>query len=264
MAMEVKKVYNCTMKKYRLLPVLVIFAATVLFVSCTDFFSKSWASWAARDPDKLIPKVTAGNVDELIAAAENNTDLSFAVLKKIQDAANNMSGDDLLTLQSAALGAATNAVGLGQSVLNAAGQLSSVDDINDAKDLILDAINGMKNLEATSSILCDLLPEPYDENGVITDDFRAFSQKASANDLAMAAALMIANEAKSELINSGKELNEYVNDLVDKINNDDLNPSESMARAMALASVLADRQDELSGPLKSVLDGLNLTYGSHP
>lgn len=247
------------MRKRYFFFITVTLAFTAVFTSCTDFFSNSWARWAARDPDKLVPKVTAGNVDELIATAENNPDLSLAILKKIQAATNGASEDDKLKLQSAALGAAANAAGLGQAVLGAAGQLTSLsgdnseDDIKDATDMLLNAINGMKNLEASCAALCGILPDPADQAA-----FDAFTAAASANDLAMAAAMLIAGEVKNQ-VNNDVTPEEYLEDIKNRIEQgDDLKESENLARAMALAAAIPGRENELSGPLKDVLEGLNL------
>jgi len=237
-------------------------------MSCTDFFSSSWARWASRDPDKLIPAVTVGNVDDLKAKAENNPDLSLSVLKKIQDAANSATGSDKLKLQSAALGAATNAVGLGQAVLGAAGALTSLSgdpqtQIDDAKNMVLNAINSLQNLDAASTALVSIVPDPYDADGNITPEFQAFSDTASADDLAMAAAVLIAGQAKTyvnDAANSDDPADYIANlgDRIDGTSTDPLTDPENYARAMALAAAAVNRSDELSGPLQDVLSGLNL------
>lgn len=246
-------IYNSSMKKSCFFLVPVILAIAALFISCTDFFSKSWASWAARDPDKLIPTVTAGNVDELLEMAENNPDLSLAILKRIQDAVGKSSGADTQKLQEAALEAAVNAAGLGQAVLGAADKLTSIETDTEARDLVLDALYSMKNLEAANELLEKTLPEPYDEHGNLTEAFLSFSEKANVNDLAMAAALLIAGESKK----AASDPNAYINELGDRIDHgNSLSSRESLALEMALAAL--DRADELSGPLKEVLDGLNL------
>jgi len=256
------------MRKHFIIFATIVFAGLVLFASCTDFFSASWAKWAARDPDKLIPKVTTGNVNDLVAKAENNPDLSLALLKKIQDAANSASGNEKLKLQSAALGAATNAVGLGQAVLGAAGSLTSLSgdtqtQIEDAKNMVLNAINSLQNLDATSSALVSIVPNPYDADGNITPEFQAFSDTASANDLAMAAAVLIAGQAKNYVNdpNNSDDPDDYISSLgnrIDGTSTDPLTDQENYARAMALAAAAVSRSGELSGPLQDVLSGLNL------
>jgi len=240
--------YCCLGKVKRLLLALVIFAVSGLLMSCMDFFSTSLAAWAARDPNRLIPAVTAGNVDELVATAENNPDLSLAVLKKIQSAAGTASGDDKVKLQTAALGAAVNAAGLGQAVFNAAGAITSITDADNpqekARQMVLDALNSMNNLEAAGSVLFDTLPKPGDP------DFSNFTDSASANDLAMAAAVLLAGEVKK---NSGGDLEGYVDKLLD--NTYTPTDPENLAMKLAQASLA---QGNLSGPLQDLLSGLNL------
>jgi hypothetical protein len=202
----------------------------------------------------MIPTVTAGNVRELIAMAENDPDLSLAVLRKIQSAVEGASGEDKLALQSAALEAAINAAGMGQAIFGAAGELTNLDSDDVAKDTLLNAINGMQNLEASASILTSILPDPSD-----TAAFNNFTATANANDLAMAAALLIAGEAKKESANYQNGVDGYIDDLGNKFENGgQLSQSEELAQAMALAAALEGRENELSEPLRKVLSGLNL------
>lgn len=248
-------------RRTRFFFVPMIIAGFTLLMSCTDFFSNSWAKWAKRDPDRLIGKVTADNVDELIATAENNPDLSLAILKKIQDAANGASDKDQVKLQSAALGAAVNAVGLGQAVLGAAGKLTSISADNaeeDAKNMVVDAINSLKNLEAVNSALTSILPDPGADPLTPSAEFSAFAAGASADDLALTAAVLIAGEAKKQIDGYNGDVDAYVDDITDRVENGTLTYTENLAQAMAIASVLVDRQDELSGSLLDVLNGLNL------
>ena len=232
--------------------ILMVLIVAVSTMSCTDFFSKSWAPWAARDPDKLIPKVNAGNVDELIAAAENNPDMSLAVLKKINEAKKGASKEDVAILQNAALEAAVNAVGLGSAVLNAAGEiinidLSDVDAADDAKKIVLDAINSMKNLDATSQALCEILPQPN------TQAFDDWASEAKPDDLAMAAVVLLAGEINKHSDN----IDDYLESYYDADPNDITLPEE-LALALAIASIVSKQEDGLNETLKSMLQGLNL------
>ena len=251
--MEIVKPFH--LGKKILLSALGIFAFAALFVSCMDFFSTSMASWASRDKNKMVPPVTAGNVSDLVNMAENDPDLSLAVLQKIKDAMDNASGDDRQILQEAALTAAVNAVGLGQSVLGALEKLSSIggdDAESQAKDTVLKAINDMTNLDSAGQALLDILPSPD------SDEFDAFTAQANANDLALAAAVLLAGEAKSQAGNSENGMESYIDDVADRIESGDLNESERLAQALALAAALEGREDELSQPLKDVLSSLNL------
>ena len=218
-------------------------------VSCTDFFSTSLAPWATRDPDKVIGNVTAGNVNDMVALAENDPSLSLAVLNQIQTAINgNISDQEKLVLQNAAVGAAINASGLGQAALEMVSNISNFEG-SDSADLLIQAIDGMKNLEEAASVLSGILPDPSDR-----DSFDAFTESASADDLAMAAALLIAGEAKKM---GGDNINDYISSLGQNIEEGKtLTYEENLAYEIALAAL--DRSQELSGPLGDLIAGLNL------
>jgi hypothetical protein len=232
--------------KHRFIPGLLA-GVMALFISCTEFFSTSLAPWAARDPDKLIPKVTVSNVGGLIEQAENDPDLSLALLKKISDAAKNASGGDKAELQNAALEAATNASGLGQAVLGRAGEIASLETPEDAQKLLTNAINDMTNLEAAASVLTGTLPDPSDAPA-----FQSFVDAASPDDLATAAALLLAGEAKK----SG-DIDNYI-DGFDKNGSSQLSPAEELAVKMAEAAMDKYTATGAGGPLEDLLSGLNL------
>ena len=231
-------------------------------MSCTDFFSTSLAPWAARDPNKLIPAVTTGNVKDLITQAENDPDLSLAILKKIQSAANGASGQDLQTLQNASLEAAVNAAGLGQAVLGTASNLSKIDfsaeetTAADVQDIILKAVGSLSNLDSTGQALLAILPDPKD-----TETFNAWAENAPADDLAMAAVVLIAGEINKQNFTDSYGIDDYLSDLDPTLQNPEQTDNENMAMALALATAIGDR-DDISGPLKNVLDGLKLWYPS--
>ena len=216
--------------------------AAGLFLSCTDFFSSSWAAWARRDPAALIPDVTPDNVNELIELTENDPDLSLELLKKIGEAVQGASGDDKAALQAAAVAAAANAVGLGQTIINAAGDIAKVTDVDEAIDAILDAINEMPNLDEVCDELFKLLP--HDPS---SEEFQNFIDNASPEDIALAAILLLAGEAKK----AGGDIHDY-------IDNFDENSSDRVKLALDLTAAIADKEDELSDNLLEILKGLNL------
>lgn len=216
--------------------------------SCTGFFSNSWAPWAARDPNKLIPKVTPGNVDQLIAMAENDPDLSLALLKAIEKAMRNASPEDRAKLQNAALKTGTNSSGLGQAIMGAAGNLSSggFDSDEEIISTARDAIMGMENLVDTAHTLVSILPS--NTSGQEWDDFVAASEP---DDLAIAAIVIIMGEAKSQNPNlTEEEFQNYVDDL-----QNDPNPPENLALAMSLAAAASTG---LNSTLNDMLSGLNM------
>jgi hypothetical protein len=230
-------VYNGIMKKRYFFVLLVL---TVAFGACTDFFSGSLATWAARDPDKLVPPVNADNVFDIIAEFENNPDASLAVLKRIQNALADAPDGEKITLQVAALEAAANAVGLVNAVF---GAITDPDDImeDSAKDIMLDVINGMTNLEAAGSLLLDVLPAPG------TPEFKAFVASANPNDLAFAAVILLAGEAKRQPGDMGAYIDGF---------GATSNPVENLA--IELAKAAQEHPDEMTGPMKDIIKGLNL------
>ncbi|MCL2094138.1 MAG: hypothetical protein FWH12_08095 [Treponema sp.] len=224
------------------LPLLLLLMAGLS--SCTDLVSTSLAPWAARDPNRLIPPVTPGNVDELLAMTENSPDMSMALLRNISSSVGSARGSDRQKLQNAAMKAAVNAVGLGQSVLQSVGQLGSIGSDGEGRDLILDTINTMPNLISAGTVLASSLPHSSDPG---FDDFAA---QADPNDLALAAVVILAGEAKK----SGfTDLNDYVDHY-----HLQPNENEELALALAYAAALDSRQDELNEPLRNILQGLNL------
>ena len=247
--------------KYSIPGISLLFITGVLIVSCTEFFSTTLAPWAARDPNKLIPAVNAGNVDDLIARYGNNPDVSLTILKKIQSAVNGGASDaDTKKLQSAALEAAVNAAGLLQAATGAVNQAGNIDFSNpeEARNFILDGVGNLKNLDAVSSALNEILPKPDSSSPPYSDEFNAWAAGASADDLAMAAAVLIAGEIKGK---NTVEIDTYLFSLYDNTGQPDPpagSDTANLALAMAIASTLDGRVDQLSGPYKNILQGLNL------
>jgi hypothetical protein len=240
------------MKKYT--PVLALALGGIFLLgSCTDFFSSSLGTWAVRDRSKTIP-VNPGDVNELVTKVENDPDMSLGVLKGINDAVKNASGADKITLQRAALEAAANAAGLSNSILNRAGELTSADNPEKAKDMMVDAINDMQNLSETSTLLGSVLPDPdADPAG-----FQAFVDAADPNDLAVAAAVLLAAEGKKHLNESGEAMSDYVDNF--DPSGAGLSPSEKLA--VTLAEEAAKKPGDLNDSMKNLLDGMNLTLSA--
>jgi hypothetical protein len=224
-----------------------LLAALFLLGSCTQFFSASLAPWAARDQSKILPPLSAENVDELVMLAENNPDLSLELLKSIKNAVSKASPDDASSMQEAALRAAANATGLGHAVLNQIGNSAdALHESNNAISLVVGSIDYLKNLQDVSSALESILPEPG------TPAFDAFVEKASPEDLAVAAALVLL-AAEAQTHNDGTE---YLKNFKPNDPSATLTPQEKYAVALAEAAVGKGMDD---GPLKSLLSGLNLT-----
>jgi hypothetical protein len=218
-------------------------AAGGLVFSCTGFFSTSLAPWAARDSAALIPPVNAGNVDDLIAGAENDPDMSLELLKKIRDAASGAGGEEAAGLQAAALQAAVNASGLGATLLNNVDNITgAIENPEGAAKDFSKILNEMPNLEQSGEILTEVLPDPG------TPEFDAFVEKASPDDLTTAAVALLAAEAK------GKDES--------FIDNFDPSAAETgstkLAVAMAEAALKKYDDSDSGGMFKDLLGGLNL------
>lgn len=235
----------------------VIVPAILFLFSCTNFFSTSWGAWATRDSASLIPKVTVDNVSELTQAFEDDPDASLELLRKIKDEAANLTGDELSQMQSAALEVAVNSAGLGQAIINAAGNLDTFDDPGSARDILLNAINGMSNLEETGDLLSTLLPSPPSDprspDPAADAEWIAFTESATANDLAMAAVVLLLGEASK---NSGGNFDDYLDNKIPSPS--DPNTTREQAQAMAIVATLGTRVDQVTGPLRNILDHLNL------
>ena len=222
--------------------IIISLFIVMFFASCTDFFSTSWFSWAARDPDALIPKVTAGNVNEMAAMFEDDPDGSLALLKKIKDAHSSASGEDKKKLQNAALEVSVNSTGLTGALLKVAnniGDFSNLDE-NDAKDLLQKTINSMNNLASAGALLLEILPDPDDE-----EKWDAFIESANPNDLAMAAIVIVLGDVKANY----DSIEEYV---------EEGGNSESIKMAQAIIEVLQVEPIELSDMLAKIIEQLKL------
>jgi len=113
-----------------------------------------------------------------------------------------------------------------------ASDLDSLED--DPKTVIMDAISGMDNLEEAASILADILSGDFDPS------------TADPNDLAMAAIMLLAAEAKKAP--GGAE--DYMDNFDPKA---PLSPTEQLAVDIAKAS-----KDNVSDTMKDLLESLNL------
>jgi hypothetical protein len=217
-----------------------------MLMSCTDFFSTSLASWAQRDPSSLIPGVTTGNVQDLVRMAENDPALSLEVLKQIKAAADQAGPEAAAMLRAEGLKAGVNAVDLGSSLLNNIDDIAGVGDPGQASKMLVNAINAMPNLAETAAVLSALVPDPVLE----TAAFDAFIDAADLNDLAMAAAVLLAAEAKASGDSAG-----YIDgiDLADPAK-----PPSALVQTLAgKAKDKYDAGDE-GGLVGDLLEGLGL------
>jgi len=226
------------------IPVILIIATGFFMFSCTDFFTSTWFPWAARDQSSLIPKITLDNIDELLQMFEDDPDGSYALLQKLKDSKGGLSDDEWNELLGASLGAAANAVGFGQAVIGAAGNIGNIENLDGVQDVLLDALNSLSNVEGTGDILSEILPPPG------TEAFDTFTDNASSEDLAVAAMILVLGEVS-------KAVDGDFEDFLDNPGNYEIPPdTQALAQAMAIVAVLADRPGSLDddSPLKGILD----------
>jgi hypothetical protein len=103
----------------------------------------------------------------------------------------------------------------------------------------------MPNLTETSETLTAVIPEPG------TEEFDAFIEKADADDLATAAAVLFAAEAKSS-----SDSGDYINNFDSAASG--LSPSANLAVKLAEGASKKYEDNNSTGRFKDILEGLNL------
>jgi hypothetical protein len=220
--------------------------AVTLLASCSGFFTNSLASGLARDPDKLVPAVTTDNIDELISQSEGNPDMAAAVLNGIADAMAGASAAEQAELRAAAVNLASTASGVGVAILNDAGTILENLDGADVVSNISDAIGGLSNLGSTASALVTILPSPDD-----TVAFDAFVAQATADDLAMAAVVLLADKATSDPLGTEAYINQFDS-------GGTLSPQEALAVKLATSARDKNAAEGGGGTIGDLLSALNL------
>jgi hypothetical protein len=227
--------------------------AVAMCASCSGFFTNSLASGLARDQDDLVPKVTTANIDELVEQAEGNSDFAVAVMSSIQDSMEEATPAEASVFRAAAVELAVTASGVGTAVLDDAGTILDTLENGDLSDPavkddlisdIADTLNGLSNLDETVSSLVAILPTSDD-----TAAIDAFIVNATADDLAMAAIVLLAAQAVTSADGTESYLKDFASTSVS------LTPVEKLA--VTFAAKAAERDDG-SGPLSDLLEVLNL------
>jgi hypothetical protein len=229
-----------TMKLPGILFFLVILTGMVS--SCTDMFTTSLASWAARDPDSVIPEVTAGNARDLVDTSQDPA-YSLALLRRIWASSAVSFGPDKAALQAAALPAAANASGLTNSLLSLIGDLKDFDNADAIKAKVELAIYGAVNLPESAAALSALLPDPGD-----TASLDLLSLFSNSSELAMAAVVLLAAEARAY-----GDTTAYINAFTAASTRE-----ERLAVELARAAAVKYAAEGGSGNLTDILDALNL------
>jgi hypothetical protein len=139
-------------------------------VSCTDFFSTSWAEDGKRDISKI--NVDASNVDGLLKAARGYPDMSLTILDKIAERIDGASQNDKSKLREAALKAAAQGTDIASMLISNVNKFTSQNGL----DVLLDAIAGSADagrIRRATGDLLEILPPIDDSTLEFTEDFAA-------------------------------------------------------------------------------------------
>lgn len=226
------------------------------FTACGAFFTNSLAEGLARDQSKLVPDVTTDNIDELVDQAEGNPELAVAILAGIEDAMSEATPAEAAVFRAAAVELASTASGVGTAVLNDAGTIldtlenGDLDDPTVKSDLISDiatALDGLSNLDETVGSLLAILPTAGD-----TASINAFIVNATADDLGMAAIVLLAAQAAASPLGTSAYLGAFDS------TSTTLNPAEKLAVSLAAKAAAKNEAEGGSGVLTDLLEVLNL------
>jgi hypothetical protein len=223
----------------------------LLLNSCTDFFSTSWGDTFKRDPNKV--KVTDSNVYGLLNAAKGNTELSRAILDKIN-------ADSSDTLKHAAIKAANQAAGVSTLVLENVKTLIDAAD-NDNDDALGEALTDVtKRIQAAvvqngvghiSDKLVEILGDKIEDGKPEFKD--GFGGSVPESDLTLMAITLILAKAESE-----ESLDEYVKNTWEgqDLNSEDwasFDDDEKLIAATVNEMISRDSDTELTKMLKDLL-----------
>jgi hypothetical protein len=126
-------------KKRNVVPYLFLLPALIL-VSCDSFFSASWGSKRAYDPDNI--HLSINNLESWIEHSIGNPELAAAITKKIIEKVTGAdpASADTATFQVAGVSLAVEASGIGELMISTAGD--ALGDIKDNKDTGIQDILG--------------------------------------------------------------------------------------------------------------------------
>jgi hypothetical protein len=162
-----------------------------------EVFTSSWAPWAARDLNAILPEVNSGNARDMVDQFADDPDMSLEILKKIAAAINKTkSPEEKTKLRTAALDAAINASGIMDAFIGSITDFLE-DDKRDLK-MVVDTFGGIKNTESISTSLVS----SFSEVAVweTQDDKRKIADSADNSAQLLLSALLI---AKNELEKNG-------------------------------------------------------------
>jgi hypothetical protein len=232
-------------------------AAVVSLSSCQNFFTTSLGEVFARDPEDLVPKVTASNAEEVAETVKSDPDASLAVLESLSELVSKASTTEKKAeLATLALEVSANASGVSGAFLDTFadktdllkdGDFENEDTKAELFSVIDDALSGLDNLDDSAENLETILT-----SGVSVDTVK---ETASADQMAMAAIVLLSNNATSTGTGS---VSDYVDELGDK-DVAERSESETLAIDLAEAAKAKYAAEGGTGPLADILNALNLT-----
>jgi hypothetical protein len=169
--------------------------SAVVFVSCTDFFTNSWAVNAKRDFSLM--KIDASNVFDVLKAARGDSEMSLEILGKIAGQIDGASASDKDKLREAALTAAAQGTDLTGLFISSIDKLTAALNNGDRIEDMVDAVFGsadLASMKKASADLVKILPA-VGADGIFTEDFHATDE-----ELIQAAFVIILAETNADPI----------------------------------------------------------------
>jgi hypothetical protein len=180
--------------KRKLIVWCVLVSALLVFLGACEVFTSSWAPWAARDLDAILPEVNGGNARDMVDQFADDPDKSLQILKKIAAAINKTSNEaEQAKLRAAALDAAVNASGIMDAFLG-----SMTDFLEEGEgdfDTVVELFESIKNTKGISAALVTAFDARTKENTAISVDSDTIANSAdNAAQLLLSAMLITKNE----------------------------------------------------------------------
>lgn len=223
---------------------LLLMAALASCEAAGTFFSTSWGTGLARDEERLLPKVNAGNALELAADTAGDKKKAKVVAEKIRGALEKTNNPaERNTLLKAGLIAAGNTSDLVMVVL---ANLNALRDPAETPASILGKIGGAGDVQASAALISGLLDAGQVKSA---GDLQGLAQ----DDLALAALTLLLADAQSLGKMSPGEQEDYLRDFEQKKQNSGL-LTDKQRKALVLASAVVQN----GGPLTDLLGNLHL------
>lgn len=226
--------------------VLVLIAALTACEGAGKFFSTSWGSGLEREQERLIPKITAGNAQELAAESAGDKKKAKLVAEKIKDTLSKTNNPaEQKVLVNAGLTAANNASDLTMVIL---GNIPTFLDPAATVDTILKKIQTAGDVQANAGIISGLL-----DAGKV--DSATALTGASPDNLALAAVTLLLADAQAENYTDVEGQKKYLEKFEQKRQQGETFLTGKQQKALILAQAAAQK----AGPLTDMLKQFHLS-----